>query len=301
MRALTAHVRVRLLYSQWTSWIEKYESQQPPRTLELARERFVALLQRQGVDLSRVALIPSSRTLGALQDHGPFFLRDDTGALALADFGFLHFDPETEAIDRNPGLTRAEIGAEHLRVHGARKVIWLEQGPLEEQLGRLENGRWGIGTGGHIDEFARFTDARTVLLAQVPESGDDLDPVLAETRARMEANFAILRDATDQDSQPFRILRVPTAELMTVRLDFDQLSALERSCFEGATPGEPVEFYLPGSYLNLVIANGVVITSRYWREGLPESIRRRDELARQALDLAFPDRTVVQRDATPLL
>ena len=62
-----------------------------------------------------------------------------------------------------------------------------------------------------------------------------------------------------------------------------------------------LEFYLPGSYLNFVIANDVVITARYWREGLPESVRQRDAQARAALEAAFPGRRIVQIDAMAIL
>jgi len=69
--------------------------------------------------------------------------------------------------ERNPGLTRGELEAEILRTLGQRKVVWLKDGLAEDPSGfsRISGDYWGIGTGGHTDEFVRFVDDRTLLLA----------------------------------------------------------------------------------------------------------------------------------------
>ena len=340
MRVLTPQVKIRLMYSPWPGYVER-QLKFPPMTPELAEARLRKRLLSEGIDLDRVELLYWPRPYGAIQDPGPFFLRLPDGRLAVADYGFSHPDATVEAMDReiaarlglptlrselvseggarqsngkgtlmlvesvefdrNPGMSREQIEAEHRRMHGANKVIWLEYGPKEEEWGKLEDGRWGIGTGGHIDEFARFADAQTILLTQVTPAERDSSPILHETYERMETNFAILKNATDQDGHPFKILRVPVAELMTRQVDYDDLSATERSWFPGAHAGDRMEFYLPASYLNLIIANGVVVTSKYWKEGNPEALRRKDMMALEALQEAFPGRQVVQVDATPML
>jgi len=340
MRALTPHAKVRLMFGNWTGSVER-DASQTPLTPEAAETRLRARLVHEGIDLRRVELFHSGVLFGALQDPGPTFLRRSDGQLAVADYGFAHPDPAVETIDRsiaarlglptvssklvseggarqsngkgtimlvesvefdrNPGWTRERIAAEHLRVNGARKVVWLKSGPKEEQWGKLEDGRWGIGTGGHIDQFARFVDPKTIVLAQVVESERDASPILRETYERMERNAAILSKATDQDGNPFRVLRVPMPQQMTWRVNFDELTRTERYWFEGAMKGESIEFYLPASYLNFILANGVLLTSKYWREGEPESMRERDALARDALAVAFPDRRIIQIDARAML
>jgi hypothetical protein len=70
----------------------------------------------------------------------------------------------------------------------------------------------------------------------------------------------------------------------------------ERSWFDGAKPGDTVEFYLPGRYLNFIIANGVVVTAQFSRAGMPDSQRTTDRLARAALESAFPGRQILQVD-----
>lgn len=208
-----------------------------------------------------------------------------------------------EAVERarNPKLTLAQIEAEHARVHGTPNVIWLDQGPADEEWGRLQDGRWGIGTGGHVDVFARFADASTILLAQVSKAQRRTYPIMAETYRRMEKNFAILRAAKDQDGKPFRILRVPMPDPMTASVDYDSISPYERMFFDGAAPGERIVYYLPAGYLNFIIANGVVVTARLWERGRPLKLRETDVLAKRALERAFPGRKIAQVGVTPLI
>jgi agmatine deiminase len=341
MRAITPHVRVRLMYSAFTSedasMFREPFIHSPAAAEDILRKR----LQSEGVDLSRVELFYYPLPVGAIQDPGPYFLRSVDDRLALADYGFDHPDPRMEAIDReiaaklalptvrssiaseggarqvngrgtlllveavelarNPDKSRDEIEREHRRVHGATNVIWLKQGPADEEWGKLPDGRWGIGTGGHVDVFARFADARTILLAQVGEDEKNSSPILRETHDRMEENYRILSAATDEVGRPLRILRVPVPDTMTATTTYDALSTEERWWFEGAKPGDAIEYYLPGGYLNFIIANGVVVTARFWREGMPLSQFAKDRQALKVLEQAFPDRQVVQIDVMPLL
>lgn len=251
----------------------------PDRRTE-AMDRMIAA--RLGVPTVRSQLISEG---GARQSNG-------RGTLLLV-----------EAVERarNPKLTLAQITAEHARVHGTPNVIWLDKGPADEEWGRLADGRWGIGTGGHVDVFARFADASTILLAQVSEAQRRKYPIMAETYRRMEKNYAILRAAKDQDGKPFRILRVPMPDPMTASVNYDSISPYERLFFDGAAAGEQITYYLPAGYLNFIIANGIVVTARLWEKGRPLKLRETDELARQALQRAFPGRKIAQVGVTPLI
>lgn len=341
IREISPHVRVRILYNQWTSWLDAEANPETTRTPEEMRARISTRLTEAGVNLARIDFQITPMLFGAIQDPGPVFLRRQDGDMQIADFASRHFDPKVGYLDRelvapmglaaissqmkcdagnrqcngrgvlmvggafaqriNPEMSRAEMEAEYRRVQGVEKVIWLNHGPREEDFDLLEDGRWGIGTGGHIDEFCRFVDARTVILSEVPEAERTLGPVLAETHRRMEENLAILQAARDVDGNPFRILRAPLPQLMTFKLAFDDLNPFEKYWFEGPGPGDEMEFYLPGSYTNFVVANEIVVTSSYWREGMDEQIRLRDEEGLAAIQAAFPDRRVVQIHATPLL
>lgn len=329
MREITPSVKVRLLYGDDGSGAS------PAVAARAITERLLG----EGIDISRVELVYYPMQFGSIQDPGPFFLLRADGGLAVADYRY-NIVPEADAMDRdlaerlglpvvstdlasegggrqsnglgtvllveavererNPGWTLREIEAEHRRVLGATNIIWLPNGLKEESWGQLENGLWGIGTGGHIDTFSRFAGPNTILLAEVNNAERDADPVLRESYERMEENYRILRGATDQDGNPFEIIRVPIGPRMTKVVQYDGLSRGERTWFAGAGPGDEMEFYLTTGYLNFIIANDVVVTSRYWREGLSEALRERDEQAREALQQAFPGRRIVQVDSMPL-
>lgn len=340
MKAITPHVKVKLVFSQLTADDASFFGPYRLSPTE-AESRLREKLTREGIDLRRVELFFLEQPVGAIQDPGPFFLRSQGGQLALTDYAFDHPDPRIGIMDRqiaerlglptvvsslvsegggrqvngqgtmllvesverarNPGLSRDAIELEHKRVNGVSQIIWLKDGPADEGVGRLPDGKWGIGTGGHVDVFARFADANTILLAQVDMKERESTPLWRETHRRMEENARILAAARNRQGRPFRILRVPMPDTMTARIDYDALSREERSWFEGATPGESMEFYLPAGYLNFIIANRVVVTAKFWRPGMASSQRTKDRQAVAVLQRAFPGRKVVQVDVLPLL
>ncbi len=129
----------------------------------------------------------------------------------------------TEAVERgrNPNMDLKEMEAEFQRVLGIEKVIWLKEGLKEDDhtfrgVVALENGEFAytaVTTNGHIDEFARFVNDSTILLASV-KAKDLEDPVAAENHKRMEENYNILTKATDQNGNPFNIIRMPLPKLV---------------------------------------------------------------------------------------
>lgn len=296
-------------------------------------------LLEQGIDTSRVELFHTDTGFEAMQDPGPIFLQNSDGSFALTNFKFRHPDKTVEDIDkdianrlglptidsemiseggawqvngkgtmllvesveldRNPKMSKEEIENEYRRVLGVTKIIWLKNGPKEEEWTKFDNGLYGIGTGGHIDEFCRFAGPNTVVLAEVDEAERNGNEIVKETHRRLEHNFAIIKASTDQQNQPINVIRIPTGPVMTKKVLYKNLNAEERSWFDNVT-SDSVEFYLTTGYMNFVVANGVVVTSRYWNEGLPEEIRQKDERAKHALEEAFPGRKVVQIDCIPI-
>ena len=206
---------------------------------------------------------------------------------------------EAVELDRNPSMTKPQIEAEYKRVLGVTTIIWLKQGAKEEEWGQLENGIYAIGTGGHIDEFCRFVDEHTILLAEVyPEDTID-NPIAMETYRRMEENATILANSTDHDNIPFTILRAPMALPITKKIATAPLSRDEKYYLQ-QTKADSAEFYLTTGYFNFVIANKTVVTSKYWQDGMDQKFKVRDEAAKVALQKAFPDREIVQIDCMPV-
>ena len=138
--------------------------------------------------------------------------------------------------------------ADHL---GIRKVLWLADGIA------------GDDTHGHVDDLARFVDARTVVVASCDDPSDENYDRLRENRDR-------LRDMTDQDDASLRIVELP----MPAPLVFD---------------GQR----LPASYANFYVGNDVVL--------VPTFNDPADRRALGILADLFPTRRVVGIHAVDLV
>ncbi len=153
--------------------------------------------------------------------------------------------------ERNPGLTRddyAELFRDYL---GATQTVW------------LRNGIAGDDTHGHVDDLARFTDERTVVIASEEDSHDaNFEP--------LRENLALLGEARDHAGRPFRIETLPMPEPVL---------------FNGQR--------LPASYANFYIANELVL--------VPTFNDRNDRVALNKLAEAFPGRTIVGIASTDLV
>jgi len=206
---------------------------------------------------------------------------------------------------RNPGASRAELQRMLLQLPGVRKIIWLPEGPAEDaHLRSTITGDYvGWGTGGHTDQFVRFADAQTVLLAWVNEAQAAAHPVARLTRERMQRNLAILQRATDLDGRPLRIVKVPMPQLLERAV---VLSAQADTRFseqwrpddfapdEQRNGGDTVMQVAPASYLNYVVANGVVLVPDYSQHGTPAATQHK---VRAVFERSFPGRRIVFVDS----
>jgi|GEM_PF-3332215 len=86
---------------------------------------------------------------------------------------------------------------------------------------------------------------------------------------------------------------------MSKKVDYKSLSKVEQSWFDNIT-SDSVEFYLATGYMNFVIANNVIVTAKFWKEGLPIEFKNKDEQAKQILEKAFAGRYIVQINCMPL-
>lgn len=216
----------------------------------------------------------------------------------------------TEACEfqRNPNLSREDIETELYGMLGATNVIWLKKGTVDDDAYNVSTlpGPEGKGVAyrsgaanNHIDEYCRFVAPDTILLAEVSEKEATQGPVEAENRRRMEENYNILKNAKDQDGKPFKIIRIPMPETMYFKITpqdeaYYALVSFPRFSDGTAFPvGHPVQVVPAQSYCNFLISNGVVLTQKYWHEGLPEKVKRRDAMALAILQKTFPNHKVV--------
>ena len=213
---------------------------------------------------------------------------------------------EAVELQRNPGSRLEAMEEEFHRVLGASKVIWLAEGMAEDELtfrGRLPGDVYTvITTGGHVDEFARFADPQTILLAEITQEERRTDPIAAISHERLEESFRRLRAATDQDGNPFRIVRMPVPDSLfdTMRKGdgvFDYIQPLDYEDGSRIDPDDEIRVIAAASYLNFQITNGLVLAQKYWKPGMPETVRAKDERALAILADVFPGREVLPLDA----
>lgn len=128
--------------------------------------------------------------------------------------------------NRNPELSREQIEQMLENYLGAKKIIW------------LKNGLAGDDTDGHIDDLSRFVNRNTI----VTMISEDINDVNYDT---LQENLEILKLATDSKGNAFHIIELPMPLTKT------------------ETPTVDGSHYIPASYANFYIANGVVLVPLY--------------------------------------
>ena len=97
--------------------------------------------------------------------------------------------------NRNPGMTEANLEVALREGLGADKVLWLDQGLINDH------------TDGHIDTLARFVAPGVVVCMEAQERHDPNGPILD----RLAADLAALTDARGRRLQ---VLRIPSPGLL---------------------------------------------------------------------------------------
>lgn len=243
-----------------------------------------------------------ARASNAVVISSPLFL--ENAAIEVNGKGVLLIS-EPLAFERNPGLSRDEVEGALLEIPGVRKVIWLGEGLAQDPLAMstIEGRFVGMGAGGHTDEFVRFADPSTILLPWIEDDRVSAHPLNRINRERMEENYAILAGSTDQDGQPFRIIKVPMPSVIERKVILspkeDKSSSWNEAYFpasERRKAGDEVIHVAASSYLNLLIANDIVLVPSFVEDGTPVAVQDR---VRSILEGAFPGRTVRFIHATP--
>lgn len=212
----------------------------------------------------------------------------------------------TESVQflRNPTLSKSQIEKEYARLLGAKRFIWFRNGLKDDDfsLNGPIPGPAGsrfftcLTTNGHVDEYARFANDSTILLAQ----GDTAaaHPIERESARRMLANRQTLARARRPSGRPYRIIPVPLVPAITAPMHpgdgpYDFLAG--RAFVDGArfgVNGRPENMVAAASYLNFVIINDLLLAPRY---GLPS-----DEAALAAFQTAFPQKKIILLDPIAL-
>jgi len=227
-------------------------------------------------------------------------------------------------LGRNKGWTAAQIEAEIKRVFGVTKVIFLKRNmptdahTVMQTPYEMPGGQWAYNVGvTHIDEMVAWVDERTLLLPEVTDA--ELvaavaagDPVTQIAYDVLQEAHAILSAATDQDGQPLTIVRVPEPGPIVVELtpqdeawwmieDMNQHPTHRLKGAERFENQEPVNYLLPASYMNYVVAEGVVLVPRFYRPGRDAELIQKDAAFAQIIQARYPGRRVVPIGVDALL
>jgi agmatine deiminase len=188
----------------------------------------------------------------------------------------------------------------YLAMYGKEKMVWIEESPLIERNGFKIDNIYGQGANGHIDAFMRFVDDDTILVAVMDEAQRDRSPLQAHDYAVLQAGLEQIRAARNSNGEPFEVIEIPVPDvsLHSFPMAVDESST---AWFHQHAPGDSILIVPNMSYANFLITNGAVLVSQYWREGLPESERRKDERMVEILSEQFPVRDIIGLRTTLLL
>ena len=207
---------------------------------------------------------------------------------------------EAVTLGRNPHLTKEEIEADYRKNFGITNVIWLPSGVVDDphNMARIHGDIWGFGTGGHTDEFVRFANDSTILLAWVDAEESEDHILHALNYEVLSENYQILKQSRDTEGKPFKIIKVPHPEpdFDTWIVDSSDLSSdtsMEYYQKKGISHGDTIRWVAASSYMNYVITNGVVIIPEYWEEGKSTIVKEKDLKVREIFEALYPDRCVV--------
>lgn len=213
---------------------------------------------------------------------------------------------ETVERQRNPQLSLFQMENEYKRLLGAKKIIWFKQGVRDDDISTQPpvSGPGGkkyytmLTTNGHVDEFARFVNDSTILLASVSPI-DRTNEIEKQTGERMDINYEILKKAYDINGHPFHIIRMPMPYIHTTTLSpadsvYKQIENLQIFNNNYFPSGNDIDCVAAASYLNFVIVNDRVLVAKYWQKGLSKKIKKRDEEAVKILQSAFPGKNIIQ-------
>jgi agmatine deiminase len=257
------------------------------------------LLERSNVALENVRFFQIPTDASWSRDHGPIFVRDENENLIATDWIFNawggKYPPwdrddavpqhvarilelplvqpgivlEGGSIDvngkgtiltteqcllnpnRNPHLRRNQIEQYLQQYLGVTNILWLKEGIV------------GDDTDGHVDDIARFVNARTVV-CELEENNTDANCEI------LKRSFDNLKKMRDQDGAPLEVIAIPMPDAVM---------------HEGIR--------LPASYANFYIANRVVI--------VPTFRCKKDDDAIRILSGLFPNHKVIGIDCVDLV
>jgi len=203
------------------------------------------------------------------------------------------------ALQRNPTRSIAEIERELKRVLGAKKIIWFKGGLIEDKqfprMGPFFKNYFGGGANMHIDELCRFVDGVTVVLPYISQEDKDKSPVDSINYEMLEDNYAMLKRATTANGKKINIVRIPMPEIEQLKFSIP-VTAGNFSEYKGFgfSVGDTVYRVPAASYCNFFVSNNTVLIPKYWKAGMTDTQKQKDETVKEIFQRLFPGRKIIQ-------
>lgn len=207
---------------------------------------------------------------------------------------------------RNPKIAAPVFDSLLNEIYGKSKIIWLKEGAVEDPGpggNHIAGNTYGIGMGGHIDEFARFVNSNTIFLAFPDTVEASKDSIKKKMLDRMNTNYSILASSAPAGNQQFNIVKIPVPDVIPLQFYIDTfkknypilIEALLKECKE-IRHGGSIKYIPAVSYLNFVAANNLVLIPKYWRRGFPASCKRKDRVVKKIFRQYYPGKKIIQVD-----
>ena len=168
--------------------------------------------------------------------------------------------------NRNPGLNKEQIENYLKSYLGVKKIIWLPRGLVNDH------------TDGHIDDIAKFVAPDRIVVACEDDPSDENFSILND-------NYEILKNSTDQNREPFEVIKVPMPHMR-----YEEWHSVHST--DGGDNSSQSE-KAAVSYLNFYISNLVVL--------VPTFKDANDAMALKIIQDCFPDRKVVGIDCSDII
>lgn len=166
--------------------------------------------------------------------------------------------------NRNPGMSKEEVEKSLKESTGCQQIIWIPRGLDFDE------------TGGHADNILSFVNQNTLLLSWTDDKEN-------EHYDRVREIEPYIKNARNIKGEKYNIIHLPVPKITSRnKEDCEGIVAVD-----GSFPRKIGDKVL-NTYVNIIIANGVVVLPKF---GLPE-----DEEAYRIVKEAFKGREVVQID-----
>ncbi len=200
---------------------------------------------------------------------------------------------ENITLNRNPHLTKEAIEADYKKCCGIENVIWLPAGVADDphNFNQIKGIYFGYGTGGHTDEFVRFANDSTILLAWVDEEEKDAHPINQLNYEILSKNYEILSNATNASGQPYTIVKVPHTDPQTEPMVVDERWSAEELDQYQIAKGDTLQMAFASSYLNYLLTNDIVILPQYGDRN--KSAIAKDLKVKSIFERLYPNRKIV--------